>query len=160
MRINHLIIVLFLTALTACKTNSEEKIIDITIKEDVAFLADDKLEGRQTGTDGEKAAAAYIAKRFEDLGLTAKGTKGYMQAFSFKPKTDPHQEINYTIIDGDSIITGTNVIGFLDNKAENTIIIGAHYDHLGYGAEGSLHRGDTKEIHNGADDNEVVLRLC
>ena len=164
MRTNYLIIVLFLTVLTACKTNSEEKIIDVTIKEDVAFLADDKLEGRQTGTDGEKAAAEYIAKRFEDLGITAKGTEGYLQAFSFKPKTDPHQEVNYIIKDGDSTITGTNVIGFLDNKAENTIIIGAHYDHLGYGAEGSLFRGDTKEIHNGADDNAsgvaVLLNLA
>ncbi len=164
MRTNYLIIVLFLTILTACKTNSEEKIDVVTIKEDVAFLADDKLEGRQTGTDGEKAAAKYIAERFEDLGLKAKGTKGYLQTFSFKPKTDPHQEVNYIIKDGDSTITGTNVIGFLDNQAENTIIIGAHYDHLGYGAEGSLFRGDTKEIHNGADDNAsgvaVLLNLA
>ena len=152
MRFNHLIIVLFLTGLAACKSNSEEN-KSVSIKEDVAFLADDKLEGRQTGSDGELAAAAYIASRFENLGLTSKGSNGYFQAFIFKPKTDPHQDINYTVKDGDSTITGTNVIGFLDNKAENTIIIGAHYDHLGYGAEGSLYRGDTKEIHNGADDN-------
>ncbi|MCB9235989.1 MAG: M20/M25/M40 family metallo-hydrolase [Bacteroidia bacterium] len=45
-----------------------------------------------------------------------------------------------------------NVIGFLDNAAENTVVIGAHYDHLGWGDEGSLHRGE-KAIHNGADDN-------
>lgn len=164
MRTNYLIIVFFLTVLTACKTNSEEKSKSVTIKEDVSFLADDKLEGRQTGTDGEKAASEYIAKRFEDLGLTAKGTEGYFQTFSFKPKTDPHQEVNYKVIDGDSTITGTNVIGFLDNKAENTIIIGAHYDHLGYGAEGSLFRGHKKEIHNGADDNAsgvaVLLNLA
>lgn len=47
---------------------------------------------------------------------------------------------------------GKNVIGFIDNKSERTVIIGAHYDHLGYGEEGSLYRG-TPEIHNGADDN-------
>jgi Zn-dependent M28 family amino/carboxypeptidase len=56
------------------------------------------------------------------------------------------------------------VIGFLDNKEENTVIIGAYFDHLGYGAEGSLFRGDTKEIHNGADDNAcgvaVLLNLA
>ena len=164
MRFNHLIIVLFLTVLTACKTNSEEKIKDVTIKEDVSFLADDKLEGRQTGTDGELAAADYIAERFESLGLETRGPDGYFQTFTFKPKTDPHQEVNYKVVDGDSTITGTNVIGFLDNKAENTIIIGAHYDHLGYGAEGSLFRGDKKEIHNGADDNAsgvaVLLNLA
>lgn len=160
----NLIILLFLTVLFGCKTDSKEKIKPITIKEDVVFLADDKLEGRQTGSDGEKAAADYIAQRFENLGLSAKGTDGYFQTFSFKPKTDPHQEVNYTVKDGDSTITGTNVVAFLDNNADHTIIIGAHYDHLGYGAEGSLFRGETKEIHNGADDNAsgvaVLLNLA
>ena len=33
-----------------------------------------------------------------------------------------------------------------------TVVIGAHYDHLGYGHEGSLYRGEPA-IHNGADDN-------
>ncbi len=47
---------------------------------------------------------------------------------------------------------GTNVIGFLDNKAATTIIFGAHYDHLGYGTSSSLYRGDSA-VHNGADDN-------
>jgi len=160
----NILFILFLMLLVACKTNSEEKTKSVTIKEDVAFLADDKLEGRQTGTDGEKAAADYIASRFENLGIEAKGTDGYFQNFSFKPKTDPHQEVNYIVKDGDSTITGTNVIAFLDNKAENTIIIGAHYDHLGYGAEGSLFRGESQEIHNGADDNAsgvaVLLNLA
>lgn len=48
--------------------------------------------------------------------------------------------------------TGHNVIGFLDNHAANTVVIGAHYDHLGFGGEGSLYRGE-KAVHNGADDN-------
>jgi len=47
---------------------------------------------------------------------------------------------------------GHNIIGFIDNKAAETIVIGAHYDHLGMGGEGSLYRGDPA-IHNGADDN-------
>jgi aminopeptidase YwaD len=48
--------------------------------------------------------------------------------------------------------TGHNIIAYADNKAASTIIIGAHYDHLGYGSAGSLYRGE-KAIHNGADDN-------
>lgn len=48
--------------------------------------------------------------------------------------------------------TGHNIIGFIDNKAANTIVIGAHYDHLGMGGEGSLYRGEPA-VHNGADDN-------
>lgn len=47
---------------------------------------------------------------------------------------------------------GHNVIGFINNKSKNTVVIGAHYDHLGYGDDGSLHRG-APAIHNGADDN-------
>lgn len=142
------LLVLFISLL-GCKQEYSYK---NKIKEDVAFLADDKLEGRETGTKGEQAAAAYIVERFKELGLQPKGTEGFYQTFTFKPKKGPHGEVDYTNAGEDSTITGTNVLAYIDNQAENTIIIGAHYDHLGYGSEGSLHRGD-KEIHNGADDN-------
>jgi hypothetical protein len=50
--------------------------------------------------------------------------------------------------------TGHNVIGFVDNGAANTVILGAHFDHLGYGEDNnSMYRGPEKLIHNGADDN-------
>jgi hypothetical protein len=49
--------------------------------------------------------------------------------------------------------TAQNVIGFLDNNNDTTIIIGAHYDHLGWGGPSSLYTGQEKQIHNGADDN-------
>ncbi len=45
-----------------------------------------------------------------------------------------------------------NLIGSIDNKASQTIIIGAHYDHLGWGDFGSRYKGEPA-IHNGADDN-------
>ena len=48
-----------------------------------------------------------------------------------------------------------NVIGVLEGAgplAEETIVIGAHYDHIGFGGDGSL-APNSKEIHNGADDN-------
>ena len=143
------LILIFLIAFIACdnNTNNSNK-----IKDDVAFLADDKLEGRQTGTEGEKKAAEYIVKRFKELGLEPKGTKGFIQNFSFKPKTNPHEEVKFNT-NGDGTITGKNIVAFLDNKAKNTIIIGAHYDHLGYGGDGSLYRDTIKAIHNGADDN-------
>jgi len=142
------ILVLFLVLL-GCK---KELIVENKIKEDVVFLASDELKGRETGTHGERKAADYIAKRFKELGLEGKGTDGFFQDFSFEPSNDPHREAQYIEINSDSTITGRNVLGFLNNKVENTIVIGAHYDHLGYGGQGSLHRGD-KEIHNGADDN-------
>ncbi|MEN9952825.1 MAG: hypothetical protein RLZZ520_1093 [Bacteroidota bacterium] len=47
-----------------------------------------------------------------------------------------------------------NVVGYLNNNAQYTIVIGAHYDHLGYGEDGnSMIRGGEASIHNGADDN-------
>jgi Zn-dependent M28 family amino/carboxypeptidase len=134
------------------------------IQEDVIFLSDDKLEGRETGTKGEKAAADYIAERFKSLEISPKGTNEYFQEFTFKPKTDPHQEVKYSTIDSGSAITGTNVLGYINNNADNTIIIGAHYDHLGFGAKGSLYREEDKAIHNGADDNAsgvaIMLNLA
>ncbi len=49
---------------------------------------------------------------------------------------------------------GHNVIGFIDNNAASTVILGAHYDHLGYGEDhNSLYTGTEPAIHNGADDN-------
>lgn len=77
------------------------------------------------------------------------------------------------IVDGNPVVistdivreqrTGMNVVGFLDNGKENVVVIGAHFDHLGYGEEGSLHRGE-RAIHNGADDNAsgiaVMLQLA
>ena len=50
--------------------------------------------------------------------------------------------------------TGHNVIGYIDNGAATTVIVGAHFDHLGYGEDGnSMLRTGEKLIHNGADDN-------
>jgi len=157
----NLMILLVLVTFVACENKSEIAIN--RMKEDVTFLADDKLEGRQTGTHGEVAAAQYIAKRFKNIGLQPKGTDNYLQSFSFKPKTDPHKEVQFTT-NADSTITGNNVIGFINNNAKTTIVIGAHYDHLGYGGEGSLYREKDKAIHNGADDNAsgvaIMLNLA
>ena len=50
--------------------------------------------------------------------------------------------------------TASNVIGYIDNGAKNTIVLGAHIDHLGYGEDGnSMIRNGPRVIHNGADDN-------
>jgi len=143
------LLVLFITLL-GCK---KEYTYYNNMQADVTFLADDKLEGRSTGSEGEKKASKYIVKRFEEIGLEPKGTEGYLQTFTFKPKTDPHQEVKYTTADSSGTITGHNVVAYLDNNADETVVIGAHYDHLGFGDEGSLYRGDEKAVHNGADDN-------
>ena len=49
---------------------------------------------------------------------------------------------------------GHNVIGYIDEGASTTVILGAHFDHLGYGEDGnSMLRTKEHLIHNGADDN-------
>src|SRR5579864_132620 len=50
----------------------------------IEYLADDKLEGRLTGTEGYRKAAAYVADHFKQYGLEPLGTKGYMQPVSFE----------------------------------------------------------------------------
>lgn len=150
---------MILLAILSCKTEHRKV---VSLEEDVAFLANDSLMGRETGTYHELVAAGYIEGRMKSLGLQPKGNGGnFFQTFTFKPKSDPHSDLQF--VTGDSTITGTNVIGFIDNKAEKTVIIGAHYDHLGMGGEGSLYR-EGEAIHNGADDNasgvSVLLKLA
>ncbi len=115
---------------------------------DVVYLSSNLLEGREAGKPGGELAAKYIATRFEEIGLEPKGLGGsWFQPFDFQYNPDPHSTA------GGEPRIGKNVVGFIDNKAANTIVIGAHYDHLGYGLPGtSLHVGEPA-VHNGADDN-------
>ncbi|MEM1323349.1 MAG: M20/M25/M40 family metallo-hydrolase [Bacteroidota bacterium] len=126
----------------------QEQLQDLQV--DVIYLASDYLEGRLTGTKGEEMAAQYIVSRFKEAGLTPMGGEqgDWYQMFPFKEMTNPHVTNAAPAREG----KGRNVIGYIDNQAETTIIIGAHYDHLGYGSIGSRYTGEPA-IHNGADDN-------
>lgn len=129
------------------------------IKTDISFLASDKLKGRGTSSNEELIAANYIAKEFQKLKLSPKGNQTannkkteqhYFYNFTFKLNTNPHDTSTANIHER----TGINVVGFLDNAAANTIVIGAHYDHLGLGHDhNSLDANPDGKIHNGADDN-------
>ncbi len=134
-----------------------------SIYNDVEYLASDELEGRNTGTKGEQLAAEYISKRLAEMGVSPKGDdNGYYQFFKAKDP-DANNPHSMGSLSDDGRITGRNVIGYIDNQAKNTIVIGGHYDHLGMGEFGSLHAGGAA-IHNGADDNAsgvaVVLALA
>jgi acetylornithine deacetylase/succinyl-diaminopimelate desuccinylase-like protein len=117
------------------------------LRVDVAYLSADLLQGRATGTDGERLAAQYIAQRFQELGLAPGLDGAWMQPFDFTYSANPHA----TPGEGEPR-TGRNVVAHLDHGAERTVVVGAHYDHLGYGQLGSRAPGDSA-IHNGADDN-------
>jgi Peptidase family M28/PDZ domain len=115
---------------------------------DVVYLASNLLQGREAGMQGEQLAGRYIASRFEEIGLEPKGLGGaWFHPFDFNFNSNPHAST------GGEPRIGRNVVGYLDNQAANTIVIGAHYDHLGLGMPGtSLYVGDPA-VHNGADDN-------
>lgn len=249
------------------------------LKNHVQYLADDKLEGRLTGSKGEELAMQYLIQQYQQMGMEAKGSNGYIQEFEIKEgkqidattrlvvddqtltvrkdyfplvysanktiqgkpalaltekgqpwffdlsdvlednQNNPHFDVEAAIKqqtkhaagkgatalfvynsssrvdniqfnknDTASVLSipvvyitkdafkkyfadesasypiqatvalsekkrkARNVIAFLNNNAANTVIIGAHYDHLGYGEDKSAL--DTfHAIHNGADDN-------
>jgi aminopeptidase YwaD len=265
----------------AQKLRKVDKAILAGLQTHIAYLADDKLEGRRAGSNGEKMAYEYISQEFAKAGMQPKGDNGFLQEFEindgkaihpathliingndfkiekdFFPfacspngsieataalamqesgspwfydikemiegnKNNPHFDLTdaikikaaaakkmgatafiiYNSLPSDDGLKfetkdksaataipvlyisnaakgkylndetetldikikvqiedkkryGHNVIGFINNDAANTIIIGAHYDHLGYGEDkNSLFTGSTMEIHNGADDN-------
>jgi len=121
---------------------------DMMMKVDVAYLSSDILAGRAAGSPFADEAAAYLAMRMEQLSLKPMGDEQtYLQKFPIIVAGHGHMN------DAPQLHT-SNVLGYLDNKADQTIMIGAHYDHLGFGGSGSgsLHVGDP-EPHNGADDN-------
>lgn len=121
------------------------------IAKDINYLSSDKLKGRFPGTKQELKAADYIIKSFKKSGLTPKGDNNtFLQAFPFKVSKNPHATDDQMVSKG----YAHNVIGYLDNGAKYTIVIGAHYDHLGLGLGGnSLDPNPENKIHNGADDN-------
>ncbi|MEZ4944818.1 MAG: M28 family peptidase [Cyclobacteriaceae bacterium] len=156
-----IVLILFLVSCSKEKKTVAE--LGISLKKDVTFLASDELEGREIGTDGEKKAAAYLVDRFKEIGLTPAGTDNYIQEFEVTPAQNPHEQAKVGT-GGDSLtIVGTNIIGMIDNPGDEIIIIGAHFDHLGYGGVSSLYRGDSL-VHNGADDNAsgvaVMIQLA
>jgi hypothetical protein len=115
------------------------------ISKHITYLASDKMKGRGTGSKENDKAAKYVVKQFKKLNLQPKGTDGFYQEFTAKVRR---------VVVPDSLRKTKNVIGFLDNGASYTVVIGAHFDHLGMGKQGSSKAENPEgQIHNGADDN-------
>lgn len=122
-----------------------------SIKQHITYLASDKLSGRAPGTKGEKLAQKYIIAAFKKSGLSPMGSKGYLQPFTYHLTKNPHDTVEDK---SGKEYNGSNVIGYLDNGQPYTIVIGAHYDHLGDDGRGSsLDPNPKGKIHHGADDN-------
>jgi hypothetical protein len=145
----HKKIITTITGLLLLVSLNGQEFSEKRLKKHIGYLASDKLKGRGTGTPEEMKAAEYIAKDFKTSGLSELNGS-YIKAFTFKKNPNPHD----TSLSGVQERTGHNVSGFLDNGAPYTIVIGAHYDHLGLGHDhNSLEANPDGKIHNGADDN-------
>ena len=119
---------------------------------DEQYLAADARDGRGVGTKGLRDAGAYIAAAFRRAGLRPGGDSGtYFQRFAI-PADAP--AVLHTTLGGTPV---RNVVGYVPGTspalAGQVVLIGAHYDHLGLGGEGSLDPDSNGRVHNGADDN-------
>lgn len=121
------------------------KIDETDLRKHVNALASDALEGRQVGTRGGKAAAAYLRTVLKSIRDSGRLPQEETQEFG-------HEYQNLLI----------RLPGSDDRLRNETVIVGAHYDHVGFGNP-SNSQGPFGQIHNGADDNasgtSAVLEL-
>lgn len=101
----------------------------------IGVLADDAFEGREGGSRGGRAAAAYLVEQLERTGIQPAGDEGsYLQPFG----------------------SLRNVLAILPGSdpelSRELVVVGAHYDHVGYGNAANSF-GPFGHVHNGADDN-------
>ncbi len=120
----------------------------------VAYLAAPEREGRGVGTAGLDAAAAYLEQQFKAIGLEPLGTNGYAQPFTIDGP-------------GGKAAAVHNIVGLLRGTkkewAGQSVLVSAHYDHLGRGWP-EAHKEFAGQLHPGADDNAsgvaVLLELA
>jgi hypothetical protein len=124
--------------------------------EHVKYLASDDLKGRGLGTEELDLASKYIAEQFGAAGLKPAGEDGtFFQTWNEKIGKEEKQ------------LTLKNVIGIIPGTDEKltgqSVVLSAHYDHLGLGWP-DVRKGNEGKIHNGADDNasgvSVMIELA
>lgn len=113
-----------------------EAITEKELKRHINFLASDTLQGREAGTHGNYAAGAYIVDQLRKSDVSPVSTgEGYFHYFH------PNFRNIFAVIPGS------------DEELKNEfILIGGHYDHVGFGNRTNS-RGPFGVVHNGADDN-------
>ena len=107
--------------------------------EHIAALADDAFEGREGGRRGGRAAGGYVEQVIAPMGLLPAGDNGgYFQSFA-----SSHGTLRNVL----ALLPGSD-----PSCGNELVVIGGHYDHVGYGnARNSF--GPFGFVHNGADDN-------
>ncbi|MPL98543.1 hypothetical protein SDC9_44749 [bioreactor metagenome] len=108
---------------------------------DISWLSDDSLMGREGGSEYEWKAGDYIISQFAECGLIpVPGSTGFRQEFLLRTVTsDSGKKVD---------VMSNNILGYIENNAPYTVVIGGHYDHIGFYYKDSL-----LYVNNGADDN-------
>lgn len=123
-------------SLAARRAMAFESIISRDLKRHAFYLAEDSFEGREAGTRGGYAAGAYLVRELARHNLQPAGEGGtYFQTFG-----NGYRNLL-------AILPGTD-----ERLKHEVVVVGAHYDHVGYGNSSNSY-GPTGYIHNGADDN-------
>jgi aminopeptidase N len=122
----------------------------------VNYLASKELEGRGPGSEGINKAADYIVEHFKSAGLLpGSDDDTYFQSWNEVVDAKGTKAVVKNII---GIIPGTN-----PDLKDESVVVCAHYDHLGLGWPGA-NKGNEGKIHPGADDNAsgvaVMLELA
>jgi Zn-dependent M28 family amino/carboxypeptidase len=113
-------------------------------KKIVYTLADDSMCGREVSSLYEYKAAQFIKQEIKKI-------KG------IKPLT---HEFIYQTNDTAVAMSSRNIYCFINNKADSTVLISAHYEHIGRGGKLTYALGKKNQIHNGADDNASGVALA
>ncbi len=125
---------LFLLALGASLSAQTFEINKDQLLRDLKILSADDMQGRKVETPANAKARAFIMERFNQTGIQ-KYKDTYEQPFTFTYRKDKSKAEHQ----------GVNVVGLIKGAdSENTIVVTAHYDHLGI---------KNDQIYNGADDN-------
>lgn len=106
---------------------------DKSLITDLQILSSDQLEGRKAGSEGGKKAREIIVDKLKKLGLKPYPETSYDQPFSI---TQSFGQLNSG--------QASNILAVIDGRRKETIVLSAHYDHVGV---------MNKSIYNGADDN-------
>jgi hypothetical protein len=114
------------------------------MEKDIQILADEAMQGRGLGSAGIDAAADYIAEQLSAAGLQPAADDGsYFQSFKVKGEDGAELTVRNIL----AVIPGTN-----PDWKEESVVLSAHYDHLGMGWP-DVKSGNKGKLHYGADDN-------
>ena len=116
---------------------SYESITSDELKTHLYIVASDEMEGRDTGSEGQKKAGKYLIEQYQKMGVShPKSMSSYYQIV-------PKEALNGR---RGSLPQSENILAFIEGseKPEEIIVVSAHYDHVGM---------SNGEIFNGADDD-------